>query len=106
MVRGFWYRIKLMNTLFQRTVKRTICYKGVGLFTGQKVILTFQPAKVDSGVTFIVNDTRIPASIQNVLPQYRRNAIGKDSIVIETIEHLMAVLNGSISAAPKANIME
>ena len=29
-----------------------------------------------------------------MLPQYRRNAIGKDGIVIETIEHLMATLNG------------
>ena len=83
-----------MNTLFQRTIKKTICYQGTGLFTGQKTILTFLPAKVDSGVTFIVNDTRITASIQNVFPQYRRNAIGKDGIVIETVEHLMATLNG------------
>ncbi len=78
----------------QRTVKRTIYYEGTGLFTGQKVKLTFQPAEVNSGITFIANDIRIPASIKNVLPQYRRNAIGKDGIVIETIEHLMATLSG------------
>ncbi|HLD35551.1 MAG TPA: UDP-3-O-acyl-N-acetylglucosamine deacetylase [Planctomycetota bacterium] len=78
----------------QRTIKRTISCEGTGLFTGQKVRLTFQPSKVDSGVTFIVNDTRISASIQNVLPQYRRNAIGADGIIIETIEHLMAALSG------------
>jgi UDP-3-O-acyl N-acetylglucosamine deacetylase len=95
-----------MNVLFQRTIKKSVSCEGVGLFTGQKVKLTFQPAKVNSGVTFIVNDTRIPASppearsrriradIQNVLTQYRRNAIGADGIVIETIEHLMAALNG------------
>lgn len=49
---------------------------------------------VNSGIVFIANNTRIPAALEHVLPQYRRNAIGKDGIVIETIEHLMAALNG------------
>ena len=83
-----------MNNLFQRTIKKSVFYEGIGLFSGQKVKLTFQPANVNSGITFIVKGARIPASIKNVLPQYRRNAIGKDGIVIETIEHLMATLNG------------
>ncbi|MEW6025897.1 MAG: UDP-3-O-acyl-N-acetylglucosamine deacetylase [Planctomycetota bacterium] len=83
-----------MKTLFRHTIKKQVSCEGTGLFTGQKAILTFLPAKIDSGVTFIVNNTRIPATLQNVLPQYRRNAIGKDGIVIETIEHLMAALNG------------
>lgn len=83
-----------MNTLFQRTIKKTISCVGIGLFTGQKVKLTFQPAEVNIGITFIANGSRIPASTWNVLPQYRRNAIGKDGVVIETIEHLMATLNG------------
>src|SRR3989339_301690 len=87
-------RCSEMNNLYQCTIKKIVSYEGVGLFTGRKVKLTFHPANVNSGITFIVKGARIPASIKTVLPQYRRNAIGKDGIVIETIEHLMATLNG------------
>lgn len=83
-----------MRDLFQRTIKNPVSFEGAGLFTGQKVRLTFKPAEINSGITFIVKGIRIAASIQNVLPQYRRNAIGRGWIIIETIEHLMAVLNG------------
>ncbi|MBI5779070.1 MAG: UDP-3-O-[3-hydroxymyristoyl] N-acetylglucosamine deacetylase [Planctomycetes bacterium] len=78
----------------QCTIKKPVFCEGIGLFTGQKVKLCFQPAKVNDGITFIANGARISASISNVLTQYRRNAIGKDGIIIETIEHLMAALNG------------
>ncbi|MFH1232029.1 MAG: UDP-3-O-acyl-N-acetylglucosamine deacetylase [Planctomycetota bacterium] len=88
-----------MITLNQRTIKNEITYEGFGLFSGEKVRLVFRPTNINSGINFIVsadggNDIRIPISIKNSVVQYRRSAVGKDGVVIETIEHLMATLNG------------
>jgi len=78
----------------QRTIKNEIGYEGFGLFSGEKVGLVFRPVEINSGVTFIAKGVRIPVSIKTAVPQYRRSAVGKDGVVIETIEHLLAVLNG------------
>ena len=83
-----------MIILNQQTIKKEISYEGVGLFSGEKVRLGFRPADVNGGVTFIANGIRIPVSIKTAIPQYRRSAVGKDGVVIETIEHLLSVLNG------------
>lgn len=88
-----------MNTLFQRTIKTEITYEGFGLFSGEKVGLVFRPADINSGINFIIaadggNDIKIPVSVKTSVVQYRRSAVSKDGVVIETIEHLMATLNG------------
>lgn len=84
----------MANTLFQRTIKKETSYEGIGLFSGKQVRLLFQPSGVDTGVTFITGETKIPVSIKTAIPQYRRSAIGQNGLVIETIEHLMSALNG------------
>jgi UDP-3-O-acyl N-acetylglucosamine deacetylase len=86
----------------QRTIGKALSLKGVGLHTGNKVNLSFKPADVDSGINFIRIDLPkspvIKASVENLLPaslSVRRTSIGKDTVEIQTIEHLMGALAGA-----------
>jgi len=85
----------------QRTIKKQVSLKGIGLHTASKVNVTFKPADVDSGISFIRTDLPhspvIKASVGCLLSSShfpRRTCIGKDSAEIHTIEHLMAALAG------------
>ena len=85
----------------QRTIAKEASLKGIGLHTAKKVSLTFKPADIDTGINFIRTDLPnkpvIKASIDYVLSQFRsprRTSLGRDSIEIHTIEHLMAALSG------------
>jgi len=85
----------------QRTIEREISLKGVGLHTAKNVNVTFKPADIDTGINFIRTDLParpvIKASIGSLLSQsrsWRRTSIGRDSVEIHTIEHLMAALSG------------
>ena len=85
----------------QKTIQREISLKGVGIHTANKVSITFKPADIDTGVTFIRTDLAakplIKASVEYLLPQasnLRRTSIGRDGVQIHTIEHLLAALSG------------
>ena len=85
----------------QRTIAKEVRLKGTGLHTASKVNITFKPAAVDSGITFVRGDLSenvvIKASVDYLLSSDnfpRRTCIGKDGIEIHTIEHLMAALAG------------
>lgn len=85
----------------QKTIEKEISVSGVGLHTANKTNLTFKPAEVNSGITFVRVDLpqspSIKASIENLLPQsfsLRRTSIGKNGAEVHTIEHLMAALVG------------
>ena len=86
----------------QRTIAKALSLKGVGLHTANKVNITFKPADVDSGINFIRTDLPnrpvIKAAVDCLLSSSlspRRTSIGKDSVEIQTIEHLMAALAGA-----------
>lgn len=85
----------------QKTIAKEASLKGVGLHTAKNVNVTFKPADIDAGINFIRTDLPdrpvIKASIGSLLSQSRsprRTSIGRDSIEIHTIEHLMAALSG------------
>jgi len=85
----------------QRTIAKEFSVKGVGLHTAAKVNMTFKPATVDTGITFIRTDLpsrpAIKVCYENILPQSlspRRTSIGIDNVQVQTIEHLMAALIG------------
>ena len=85
----------------QKTIQKEISLKGAGIHTANKVGITFKPADIDSGVTFIRTDLAakplIKASVEYLLPQasnLRRTSIGRDGVEIHTIEHLLAALSG------------
>jgi UDP-3-O-[3-hydroxymyristoyl] N-acetylglucosamine deacetylase / 3-hydroxyacyl-[acyl-carrier-protein] dehydratase len=84
----------------QKTIGNPITLKGTGIHTGNKVSVTFKPAAVDSGITFIRTDIpgapRIKANVGSLLlvPKFsRRSSIGNDQAEIQTVEHLMAALS-------------
>lgn len=85
----------------QKTIQREVGIKGIGIHTANKVKVTFKPAEIDAGVSFIRTDISskpvIKASVENLLPQLsslRRTSIGKAGIEVHTIEHVMAALAG------------
>jgi len=85
----------------QRTIAKEVSIKGIGLHTANKVTVTFKPAPVDTGITFVRTDLAgqpvIKAGVEFLLPQTvspRRSSLGKDSAQIHTVEHVMATLVG------------
>jgi UDP-3-O-[3-hydroxymyristoyl] N-acetylglucosamine deacetylase/3-hydroxyacyl-[acyl-carrier-protein] dehydratase len=85
----------------QKTIKNQVNISGVGIHTGRKVNLTFKPAGPNTGINFVRVDlsprVQIQAHISNILDVNeipRRTSIGKGSMEVHTIEHVMAVLSG------------
>jgi UDP-3-O-[3-hydroxymyristoyl] N-acetylglucosamine deacetylase/3-hydroxyacyl-[acyl-carrier-protein] dehydratase len=46
----------ILKTVSQKTIEKPVFLEGVGLHTGSKVKLSFLPAPVDTGFTFIRSD--------------------------------------------------
>jgi UDP-3-O-acyl-N-acetylglucosamine deacetylase len=85
----------------QKTIEKEANIKGVGLHTANKVRVSFKPAGVDTGIIFTRTDLperpTIKVSVDSLLSASRsprRTSVGKDSVEIQTIEHLMAALAG------------
>jgi len=82
----------------QKTVRRVVSYKGVGLHMGKDVTLTLEPASVDEGVVFIRRDLpgepEISARTNRVISNKRGTSIGDEKVRVHTIEHILAALAG------------
>ena len=63
----------------QRTIKKEVSLKGTGLHTGKGVIITFKPAKENSGYIFrrtdIENQPEIKAIVDNVVETSRSTVL-------------------------------
>ncbi len=82
----------------QQTIKKAISYAGVGLHTGNKTKITFNPAPVNSGIRFKRTDLKdspeIPADIDHVVDISRGTTIGEGEVRIHTVEHVLAAIVG------------
>jgi len=82
----------------QRTVKKEIECKNIGLHSGKKVCMTIKPAAVDHGIVFVRrNDnggSRIKADIANISDTTLATTIGNNGTTVSTIEHLMSAFRG------------
>lgn len=82
----------------QRTLKNEIRASGVGLHTGQKVLLTLKPAEIDTGITFRRVDldpvVEIAAKAANVGDTTLSTTLMKDEARVSTVEHLLSALAG------------
>ena len=87
-----------MSERLQRTISREVTLNGVGLFTGAPGELTFTPADIGAGITFVrrlgEKVATIPAMVQNVLKRPRRTCLKNGTLHIETVEHCLAALTG------------
>jgi len=82
----------------QCTLGRSIECRGIGFVTGSDVRLEMHPAEPGFGLAFQRLDCPgsqpVPATREFVLPRQRRTAIGRDNVVIELVEHVVAALAG------------
>jgi len=83
----------------QRTLKNVIRATGVGLHTGEKVLMTLRPAPVNTGIVFRRIDLDPVAEIAADPHLVRDTAlsttlIDDDGVRVATIEHLMSALAG------------
>ncbi len=82
----------------QRTLKNVIKATGVGLHTGEKVLLTLRPAAVDTGIVFRRIDLPVPVDIratpENVVDTRLSTTLGSQGVTISTVEHLLSAFAG------------
>ncbi|OGV43353.1 MAG: UDP-3-O-[3-hydroxymyristoyl] N-acetylglucosamine deacetylase [Legionellales bacterium RIFCSPHIGHO2_12_FULL_42_9] len=82
----------------QRTPKKVIQATGVGLHSGQKVLLTLRPAPINTGIVFRRTDLNpvmeIPASYEYVSETMLCTSLQRDDVKIATVEHLLSALAG------------
>lgn len=82
----------------QRTLNNTIRAMGVGLHTGEKVIITLKPAGIDAGIVFRRVDknpvVEIPARSNFVGDTTLSTTLVKDGVRVSTVEHLLSAMAG------------
>lgn len=84
--------------LNQKTIAKEATLKGVGLHTGKEVSLTFKPAGVNQGFTFVRVDLegepKIEADSNYVINTQRGTVLEKFGVKIQTCEHVLAACVG------------
>lgn len=82
----------------QRTLKTAVRAPGVGLHTGEKVVMVMRPAPVDTGIVFCRSDLPgnpvIPALATNVTNTTMATVLEHGGARVSTVEHLMSALFG------------
>ncbi len=80
----------------QRTLAKSVSFSGIGLFTGEKVNVTFLPSIENSGIVFqrsdLPNKPVLPAKVEHVRSTPRCTIIGNEVFSIQTVEHVLAAL--------------
>jgi len=88
-----------MPSFYQKTIKREIQFKGVGLHNGKKVNMKLVPAVPNHGIVFKRTDLKtknlIPATFDNVSNSVLCTSIQNEfGVTVSMIEHLLGALYG------------
>ncbi|MBO67177.1 MAG: UDP-3-O-[3-hydroxymyristoyl] N-acetylglucosamine deacetylase [Acidiferrobacteraceae bacterium] len=82
----------------QRTLKNVIRATGVGLHTGDKVLMALRPAPSNNGIVFRRVDldpvVELPASVGYVGDTRMSTTLENDGVSVSTVEHLMSAFAG------------
>ncbi len=82
----------------QKTLKEEVSLTGIGLHTGQEVLLTMKPAKENTGFVFVRTDLEgrphVEADVNYVTTTDRGTTLEKLGVRIRTCEHVLAALVG------------
>tara|TARA_B100001057_G_scaffold41506_1_gene37195 strand:+ start:5056 stop:5982 length:927 start_codon:yes stop_codon:yes gene_type:complete len=86
-----------MNDVYQKTLTKKICFKGIGLHSGKSSKIELLPAKVDQGIVFkrvdLRNDNLIKANFSNVSSARLCTTLeNNQGVKVSTVEHLLAAL--------------
>ncbi|NPA11765.1 MAG: UDP-3-O-acyl-N-acetylglucosamine deacetylase [Epsilonproteobacteria bacterium] len=79
----------------QRTIQKSVEVVGIGLHKGVPVRLKLEPLAEDSGIVFYRADKGVSIELNpsNVVDTKMATVIGKDGVVVSTIEHLMSAVS-------------
>ena len=84
--------------LGQRTLKNSIRAQGVGMHTGQKILMTLRPAAPDAGIVFRRTDLDPPAEVRahalNVGDTQLGTTLINGEARVSTVEHLLSAFAG------------
>ena len=84
--------------LGQRTLKNSIRAQGVGLHSGQKVLMTLRPAAPDTGIVFHRTDMDPPGEVraraENVGDTQLGTSLINGDARVSTVEHLLSAFAG------------
>ncbi|WP_373036069.1 UDP-3-O-acyl-N-acetylglucosamine deacetylase [Sulfurimonas sp.] len=80
--------------MYQTTIKKTVELVGIGLHKGTPVRLKLEPLESNSGIVFYRSDVDVAIALipENVVDTKMATVIGKDGIVISTIEHMLSAV--------------
>ena len=82
----------------QKTIAQEVTINGVGLHTGQQVVMTLKPAPVNNGFTFVRVDLPgnpvIEADANYVVSTERGTNLEHKGVQLHTTEHVLAALVG------------
>jgi UDP-3-O-[3-hydroxymyristoyl] N-acetylglucosamine deacetylase / 3-hydroxyacyl-[acyl-carrier-protein] dehydratase len=82
----------------QRTIKKPVSMRGVGLHTGVTTAMTFKPAPEDYGIRFRRVDLggmpEIPADVDHVISVERGTTLAVGEARVHTTEHVLAAIVG------------
>lgn len=87
-----------MRLDLQRTLKKSIELKGVGVHSGQPATVTLKPARPNQGVNFVRTDLpeqpMIAAHYKNVSGTQMATTLSQGAAKIATVEHLLSAIHG------------
>ena len=88
-----------MSVLNQKTIKKSVKFRGVGLHSGKEVEMSLLPAQPNTGIVFKRSDLKtnnlIYTSVFNVSSaSYCTKLTNEYGVTVSTVEHLMAALCG------------
>ncbi len=92
-----WREREYRMIRFQRTLKKQIHCKGIGLHSGLPVQMTLKPAPAGAGVVFVRTDlggAEISASAANTAATSFATTLCRNNASVKTVEHLLAALSG------------
>lgn len=75
----------------QRTLKESVSFEGIGIHSGEYSKIVVHPERENVGIRFLKAGVYVPAKLEFVVNTDHSTDLGKDGIVIKTVEHLMAV---------------
>lgn len=82
---------------YQHTIRHAICAKGIGLHSGEDVVMVLKPAKPNTGIVFKRTDLRPAVSIKLVPGCIQDtqlcSALVEGSAKVSTVEHLLSAIS-------------
>ncbi|MFT7004371.1 MAG: UDP-3-O-[3-hydroxymyristoyl] N-acetylglucosamine deacetylase [Sulfurimonas sp.] len=80
--------------MYQTTIKKSVELVGIGLHKGTPVRLRLEPLESNSGIVFYRSDVDVAIALtpENVVDTRMATVIGKNGVVISTIEHMLSAV--------------